>query len=115
MVQPADLFGLTLDLSVNPYTGPIILLEPTLILSPSIFEIDLFFGPGLNIILTALSFNGGVRGGIHIGPGVLFADARVTAVLLKWDNDMTHEYGTSIELSANFTLGYKIGFIPRKR
>jgi hypothetical protein len=115
MVQPFDLFGLTLDVSGNMYSGPNILLEPTLIISPSIFEIDLFFGPGLNMIFAELAFSGGVRGGVHIGPGVLFADVRFTGVLFNYDNEYTGEYGGSIGLSTIFSLGYKIGFIPRKQ
>ncbi|MDR1249336.1 MAG: hypothetical protein LBK63_08545 [Treponema sp.] len=115
MIQPFDLFGLTLDLSGNTYSGPNILLGPTLIISPSIYEIDLFFGPGLNMIFTELALSGGVKGGVHIGPGVLFADVRLTGVLLNWDKKETHKYGISTELSTIFSLGYKIGFIPRKK
>ncbi|MDR0877334.1 MAG: CsgG/HfaB family protein [Treponema sp.] len=123
MVQPFDVFGIALDMSGNGYSGLNILLEPTLIMRPSLFEINLFFGPGLHIAFAAppektapaFVFSGGLRGGFHIGPGLLFTEARFTAVLWDYDNKMTGEYGVDTELGMNFTLGYSIGFIPRKK
>jgi TolB-like protein len=121
MVQPFDLFGIAFDVSGNGYSGINILAEPTLIMSPSLFEVNVFFGPGLHIAFAsppeqtapAFTFSGGLRGGIHIGPGALFAETRFTGV--TWNFDGRNGYGVSLELSTNFTLGYKIGFIQRKK
>jgi TolB-like protein len=114
MVQPFDLFGITFDVSGNMgYSGHNIFIEPTLIISPSSFEVDLFFGCGLNLLSPNFAFSGGTRGGVHIGPGVLFAEARITGVFRDWE-DYGETY-TDLEVTANFSLGYKIGFIRRKK
>ncbi|MFP3042153.1 CsgG/HfaB family protein [Treponema primitia] len=123
MVQPFDLFGIALDVSGNGYSGINILLEPTLTIRPSSFEVNVFFGPGLHIAFATPSeqtapgfvFSGGLRGGAHIGPGVLFAETRINAVLWAYNDNWTGEYGSALELSTNFCLGYKIGFIQRKK
>jgi hypothetical protein len=116
MAQPFDVFGITLDAPGNMYAGigPNILIEPTLILNPSSFEVNLFFGVGLNVMKTKFSFGGGLRGGVHIGPGVLFAEVRGIGVV--WDYDEGYDrHGTDVAIATNFSLGYKIGFIPRKK
>ncbi|WP_010253088.1 CsgG/HfaB family protein [Treponema primitia] len=122
MVQPFDLFGIALDVSGNGYSGINILVEPTLIMRPSPFEVNVFFGPGMHIAFATppeqtapgFAFSGGLRGGVHIGPGVLFTEARVTGVLWAYD-DYDIGYGAALDLSTNFCLGYKIGFIQRKK
>jgi hypothetical protein len=122
MVQPFDLFGITLDVSGNGHSGPNIFVVPTLIISPSLFEVNVFLGPGLNMMHANFVFSGGLRGGVHVGPGVLFAEARVFGVLWNYDSSDNRDfiggnyvYGTDLELTANLSLGYKIGFMPRKK
>jgi hypothetical protein len=116
MVQPFDLFGITLDVSGSGYSGPNILVFPTLTIWPSLFEIDIFFGAGLNMMYTKFVFSGGMRGGVHIGPGVLFTEVRGFGVLWDYGNELTGgAYGTDSEVTVNFSLGYKIGFFQRKK
>ena len=106
MVQPFDLFGIALDFGGNMYEGFNISILPTLILRPSSFEVNVFLGVGLNTTSStesSIAYLGGVRAGYHIGPGVMYAEIRP----LGWVN-----YGAFF---INFTLGYQIGFIPRKK
>jgi hypothetical protein len=120
MIQPFDVFGIALDMGGSDFSGFNILVDPTLILRPSSFEVNVFIGPGLNMmfineIYTNFVFNAGLRGGIHLGPGVLFTEARFVGVLCKYDNKSTGNYGTDIAGNMLFSLGYKIGLIPRKK
>ncbi|GHV70032.1 hypothetical protein AGMMS49928_15850 [Spirochaetia bacterium] len=122
MVQPFDFFGISLDVSSDLFSGPNLLVEPVLIMRSVLFEGNLFFGAGLNMIYAKFGFSGGLRGGVHIGPGVLFAEVRGTGELWDYDGsdnrDFTggdYRYGTDVEITINFSLGYKIGFIPRKK
>lgn len=109
MVQPFDLFGIALDFGGTMYNGPNISVVPTLTLRPSSFEVDIFFGVGTNIIsdgFVDLAILGGARGGLKVGPGVLLAEVRPIIGLGQ------HDY---YSFFMNFTLGYQIGFIPRKK
>ena len=109
MVQIFDLFAITIDLGGTMYDGPIISMLPTLTIRPSSFEIDAFFGVGVNILSNTLAdFDvlGGVRAGMKIGPGIIFAEARPIVSLGK--NDYYAFF-------TNFTLGYQIGFISKKK
>ena len=118
MFQPFDLFGIALDLHGN-LSAQSISIIPTLVLRPASFEINVFAGVGFNG--AGLNINGGVRGGYHLGPGVLFAEIRPVA--MEWFWDYSRETPTGFEsrtefgwiLSMNFTLGYKIGFFQRKK
>jgi hypothetical protein len=109
MVQPFDLFGVTLDFGGNMYEGPILSILPTLIIRPSIFEVDIFLGIGAVILQTStaeLSFIGGTRVGMKVGPGVLFADIRPI---------VSTGPGYYYAFFINATVGYQLGFIPRKK
>jgi hypothetical protein len=109
MVQPFDLFGIALDFGGTMYDGPTISVLPTLTLRPSSFEIDLFFGIGAIILPSSFgdfAILGGIRGGLKAGPGVLFAEVRPIVPL------GSYEY---YAFFTNFTLGYQIGFISRKK
>ena len=107
MVQPFDLFGIAFDLC-NNFFGTHISLLPTLTLRPSSFEIDFFIGAGFSLhtefdgLETGdIVFLGGVRGGYHLGPGIIYAEVR----------PMGGDKGFFI----NMTLGYQVGFISRKK
>jgi hypothetical protein len=105
IVQPFDLFGVAIDFGGNMYEGFNISVLPTLVLRPSWFEVDVFLGVGINTTSSTesnIAYVGGVRGGVHAGPGVVFAEIRP----MGWVN-----YDAFF---VNFTLGYQIGFIPRK-
>ena len=123
MVQPFDLFGIALDVTGNMYTGINILAVPTLILRPSSFEVNLFFGAGINVLYTNFVLSGGLKGGYHVGPGVLFADVRLTNLFFPFDGYHHDEngyelyaiYGTDTHLYMHFSIGYTIGFISRKK
>jgi hypothetical protein len=109
MVQPFDLFGIALDFGGTMYDGPNISVLPTLTLRPSSFEVDIFFGAGMTVLPSSygdFAILGGVRGGLKAGPGVLLAEVRPIIHL------GSHEY---YAFFTNFTLGYQIGFIPRKK
>ena len=111
MVQPLDLFGIALDFGGTSFDGPIISLLPTLTLRPSRFEIAIFMGVGLHILpppamWANFAILGGIRGGLKAGLGVLFLEPRIIGSFGD------HDYFT---LCSNFTLGYQIGFIPKKR
>ena len=106
LVQPFDLFGIALDFGGNLQEGFNISLLPTLTLRPSSFEIDLFLGMGANLTSTTKSgvaYLGGIRAGYNVGPGVLFGEIRPIGFV---------DYNAFF---LNITLGYKIGFIPRKK
>jgi hypothetical protein len=107
MVQPFDLFGIAFDLC-NNFFGTHISLLPTLTLRPSSFEINFFVGCGISVhtyfddLNTGdIVFLGGIRGGYHLGPGVIYAEVR----------PMGGDKGFFI----NMSLGYQIGFVPRKK
>jgi|GEM_PF-2564060 len=104
-VQPFDLFGIALDVSGDLFDGPNISILPTITIRPSTFEVNLFLGAGINLFYGGVAITGGGRGGINLGQGVLFAEVRPTGVFID-------EY---IPINVNFTLGYQIGFIPRRR
>ena len=111
MVQPFDLFGVTIDLGGTMYDGPIISILPTLILRPSTFEFALFFGVGTTIIpesLVDLVVLGGIRGGLKAGLGVLFTEVRLIV-----NAGIMEPYYNAVY--TNFTLGYQIGFVSRKK
>jgi len=61
-----------------------------LTLRPSDFEVDVFIGPAYG---TGFAFFGGVQAGYHLGPGVVFVDARLNS----W-------------LGYSVGIGYQIGF-----
>jgi hypothetical protein len=67
----------------------------------------LFLGIGTNLVHGELSFTGGGRVGVKAGPGVFYGEIRPTGIIM-----MDDDY---IPFNVNFTLGYQIGFIPRKR
>jgi len=122
MVQPFDLFGIALDFSGDLIDGPNISIVPTLTIRPSSFEIDLFFGVGLNVYYSgAIAITGGGRAGYKLGPGVLYTEIRPTGILNT--GEVYYEYKTPYEyyvneyipFNINFTLGYQIGFSPRKK
>ena len=123
MVQPFDLFGIALDFSGDLFDGPNISIVPTLTIRPSSFEIDLFLGVGFNVFYSgAIAFTGGGRVGCKLGPGVLYAEARPTGILNTGEEyykptGVPNEYHVNeyIPFNINFTLGYQIGFIPRKK
>jgi TolB-like protein len=109
MVQPFDLFGIALDFGGTMYEGPGISVLPTLTLRSSSFEVDIFFGLGAIILPSSygdFAVLGGVRGGLKVGPGVLLAEVRPIVTL------GSEEY---YAFFTNFTVGYQIGFIPRKK
>jgi len=110
MIQPFDLFGIALDFSGDLKEGPNISILPTLTIRPSSFEVNLFLGGGLNIISGDFVIMGGIRGGLKAGPGVLYAEVRPWGLLFDdgWG-------GTGAAFHVNISLGYQIGFIPRKR
>jgi hypothetical protein len=104
-VQPFDLFGIALDFSGDLFDGPNISVVPTITIRPFSFEINLFLGVGINTFYKGIAFTGGGRAGYKLGPGVLYAEVRPIGVLID-------EY---IPINVNFSLGYQIGFIPRKK
>ncbi|MDR1955757.1 MAG: CsgG/HfaB family protein [Treponema sp.] len=109
MVQPFDLFGIALDFGGNMYEGPILSILPTLTIRPSRFEVDLFLGIGKIVLPTSpgnIAILGGARAGWNVGPGVLFAEVRPIVAI-----DPSKYYAFFI----NATVGYQIGFIPRKK
>jgi hypothetical protein len=101
MYQPFDLFGIAVDIGGNTSSVSIALV-PTLTIRYASFEIDVFFGLGIG---DDLSYLGGVRGGYHIGPGVVFVEIRPFG---NFDELFPEMY-------TNITVGYQIGFIPRKK
>jgi TolB-like protein len=107
MIQPFDLFGIAVDFGGDLYAGPSISIIPTLVIRPSIFEVNLFLGAGVQLFNGFISVQGGARGGIKAGPGVVYAEIRPIGIL-----DL--EY-TDVAFHVNFTLGYQIGFIPRRK
>jgi hypothetical protein len=109
MVQPFDLFGIAIDFGGTMYNGPNISVVPTLTLRPSSFEVDIFFGVGTNYSpdnFVDLAILGGVRGGLKVGPGVLFTEVRP---IIGLGSDDYYSF------FINLTLGYQIGFISRKK
>jgi hypothetical protein len=125
-VQPFDLFGIALDFSGDLFDGPNIFIVPTLTIRPSFFEIDLFLGVGINLYPEnkgGIAFTGGARAGIKLGPGVLFVEIRPTCLICDMTVDYVDQFGTLvgtrtekyIPFNINFSLGYQIGFIPRKK
>jgi hypothetical protein len=133
-VQPFDLFGIALDFSGDLYDGPNLSIAPTLTIRPSFFEIDLFLGVGINLypeFKGGIAFTGGARAGIKLGPGVIFAEVRPTGLIIdlpvtSWtyvyqDGVLVEareiEMGTEkyVPFKINFSLGYQIGFFPRKK
>jgi len=104
--QPINFFGIALEFSGDLMDRGLggFYIVPTLMLRPSSFAIDIFLG--LDFIIAE---NGGLTGGIRIGhklgPGVIYGEARSSI--------MFSEYFTIA--TANFSLGYQIGFIPRRR
>jgi len=117
MFQPFDLFGIALDLGGNMNGGVDISILPTLTIRPYLFTFDLFFGFGYDIISGQTPrplLLGGVRGGYRVGPGVLYAEIRPKAYLWTSDHDLyTHNYESGLHI--NLTLGYRVGFFPRKK
>ena len=103
--QPFDLFGIALDFSGDLFDGPNISIVPTLTIRPSSFAIDLFLGIGYNLFFGRVAFTGGGRVGYKVGPGVLYTEVRPTGVIID-------DY---IPINVNFSLGYQIGFIQRKK
>ena len=132
-VQPFDLFGIALDLSGDLFDGPNLSIAPTLTIRPSFFEIDLFLGVGFNLFPEykgGIAFTGGARAGIKLGPGVLYAEVRPTGLILNlpvtswtyvYQNGVLEareiEMGTEtyVPFKINFSLGYQVGFFPRKK
>jgi hypothetical protein len=111
MVQPFDLFGIGIDMSYGSSfaEGLSISVTPTLTIRPSFFEIDVFAGIGFNTS-GGIVYLGGVRGGIKLGPGVIYVEARPMA------NSVTTDWGYSYtNFAINIGLGYQIGFIQRKK
>ncbi|MDR1893243.1 MAG: penicillin-binding protein activator LpoB [Spirochaetales bacterium] len=100
LFQPFDFFGIALDVGGNVGLGLAIAIAPTLTLRFNQFEVDVFFGGGIGLS-GYFAFMGGVRGGMHLGPGVIFAEIR--------------PQGQESYLDTNITLGYQVGFIPRKK
>jgi len=111
MVQPFDLFGIGIDMSFGSSfaEGLSISVTPTLTIRPSLFEIDVFAGIGFNTS-GGIVYLGGVRGGIKLGPGVIYVEARPMA------NSVTTDWGYAYtNFAINIGLGYQIGFIQRKK
>ncbi|MDR1837292.1 MAG: penicillin-binding protein activator LpoB [Treponema sp.] len=124
-VQPFDLFGIALDFSGDLFDGPNVFIVPTLTIRPSLFEIDLFLGVGINLFYGGVAFTGGGRVGYKLGPGVLFFEVRPHVAIIRGDGTITwtqnegHLIGSInedyIPFNITFGLGYQIGFIPRKK
>jgi len=110
MVQPFDLFGLGIDLNFGSSLaeGLSISVTPTLTIRPSSFEIDVFAGIGFNTS-GGIVYLGGVRGGLKLGPGVMYVEIRPMA------NSVTTGGYSYTNFALNIGLGYQIGFIPRKK
>jgi hypothetical protein len=108
MVQPFDLFGITLGFGGTLYDGPALSLLPTLTIRLSRFELDVFIGAGILPIDGDIAILGGVRAGWNTGKpdyGVLFAEVSPNFSLGK------NYYAFFV----NATVGYQIGFISRKK
>ena len=106
LAQPFDFFGIALDFGGDLFEGPNFSVLPTLIIRPSKFEINLFLGAGINFYSGSPVVLGGARGGYNVGPGIIYAEIRPIGYFGEDD---------SIALHVNFSLGYQIGFIPRKK
>lgn len=109
MVQPFDLFGIAFDFGGNMYEGPVLSILPTLTIRPARFEVDLSLGIGYIILPNSygdFTILGGAKMGWNVGPGVLFAEARPIV-------SIGSEYYYAFFINA--TVGYQIGFIPRKK
>ncbi|MDR1893246.1 MAG: hypothetical protein LBQ61_00965 [Spirochaetales bacterium] len=105
LLQPFDHFGIALDIGGSWYWSATISIAPTLILRFNQFEVDAFLGLGLSQTAKSnLGFIGGVRGGMHLGPGLMFLEVRPMAFFLG-----------NTALDTNITLGYQMGFFPRKQ
>ena len=109
IIQPFDFFGIALDV-FGQQRNVSISIAPTVIIRPSLFDINIFFGFGYNVAEGMFTAGmAGVRSGYHIGAGVIYADIRVTSFFIP----ETHYDWPYI--TANFSLGYQIGLIPRKK
>jgi TolB-like protein len=125
--QPGDLFGIALDFGGEMLTGPVISLVPTLTLRFSSFEIDVFIGAGLPIIInnTGIVILGGIRGGYKAGPGLLYAEFRPMFTTIDNSEAMAPpgaafdpndpKFYEGAAMRFNITLGYQLGFGQRKK
>ena len=104
--QPIDFFGITIDAGM--YRGGFITISPTLIFRPLLFEINLFMGGGFNPMFGTPTFVAGARGGYHIGPGLIYIEARTISYF-------PIEIYVNNVIRINVSLGYQIGVISRKK
>jgi hypothetical protein len=121
LFQPFDFFGIAVDFGGEMLEGPVISVLPTLTIRPASFEIDLFMGVGLPVLEStsaSVAILGGVRGGYKVGPGVIYAEVRPMFFIYPpyegdWYPGIYHYDGGGFSL--NISLGYQLGFFPRKK
>jgi hypothetical protein len=106
IIQPFDLFGITVDFGGSMIGGLNIAVAPTLTMRLSSFEIDLFLGAGIDVVSNGkISIFGGARGGYKAGPGVLYGEIRPIAWIAE----------DRMPFFINLSIGYQMGFVSRKK